>query len=102
MFSFSDNVEQKKFFEFSAPYIAVECSKSAKAWLLTQKNTKFYHLTSAHVLFDCETNAISCLDRPSPAGEDGVIEGVLTRKHEWESTTKKASNRSWDKVILNS
>lgn len=41
----------------------------------------------------------SRLDRPSPAGEDGVIEGVLTRKHEWESTTKKASNRSWDKVI---
>lgn len=38
------------------------------------------------------------LDRPSPSGEDGVIEGVLTRKHEWESTTKKASNRSWDKV----
>lgn len=42
---------------------------------------------------------VCCLDRPSPSGEDGVIEGVLTRKHEWESTTKKASNRSWDKVI---
>ncbi|KAL5008468.1 hypothetical protein ScPMuIL_014049 [Solemya velum] len=25
-------------------------------------------------------------------------EGILTRKHEWEATTKKASNRSWDKV----
>jgi spectrin beta len=37
-------------------------------------------------------------DRPSPSGEDGLIEGVLTRKHEWESTTKKASNRSWEKV----
>lgn len=36
------------------------------------------------------------LDRP--AGEDGVIEGNLIRKHEWESTTKKSSNRSWDKV----
>uniref|UniRef100_A0A336LM29 Spectrin beta chain n=1 Tax=Culicoides sonorensis TaxID=179676 RepID=A0A336LM29_CULSO len=37
--------------------------------------------------------------RPSPGGmEDGVIEGTLTRKHEWESTTKKASNRSWDKL----
>lgn len=39
-------------------------------------------------------------DRPSPTGEDGVIEGILTRKHEWESTTKKASNRSWDKVSV--
>ena len=25
-------------------------------------------------------------------------EGTLVRKHEWESTTSKASNRSWDKV----
>jgi len=25
-------------------------------------------------------------------------EGMLVRKHEWETTTKKASNRSWDKV----
>jgi hypothetical protein len=41
---------------------------------------------------------LNSLDRPSPAGEDGVIEGTLVRKHEWESTTKKASNRSWDKV----
>ena len=26
------------------------------------------------------------------------LEGMLMRKHEWESTTKKASNRSWYKV----
>ena len=32
-------------------------------------------------------------------GEDGY-EGTVNRKHEWESTTKKASNRSWDKVYL--
>ncbi|XP_037917699.1 spectrin beta chain isoform X4 [Hermetia illucens] len=38
-------------------------------------------------------------ERTSPGGEDGV-EGVLTRKHEWETTTKKASNRSWDKVYV--
>lgn len=25
---------------------------------------------------------------------------MLVRKHEWESTTKKASNRSWDKVYF--
>ena len=24
---------------------------------------------------------------------DGELEGMLVRKHEWESTTKKASNR---------
>lgn len=28
------------------------------------------------------------------------MEGMLIRKHEWESTTKKASNRSWDKVCV--
>ncbi|XP_055912166.1 spectrin beta chain isoform X2 [Eupeodes corollae] len=38
-------------------------------------------------------------ERTSQAFEEGV-EGYLTRKHEWESTTKKASNRSWDKVYL--
>lgn len=43
------------------------------------------------------TTILSTIDRQS-GGEDGVVEGVLTRKHEWESTTKKASNRSWDKV----
>lgn len=32
------------------------------------------------------------LDRP--VSGDGNLEGVLNRKHEWESTTKKASNRS--------
>lgn len=37
------------------------------------------------------------LERTSAAYEEGV-EGFLTRKQEWESTTKKASNRSWDKV----
>jgi len=31
---------------------------------------------------------------------DGVLEGTLIRKHEWESTTKKASNRSWDKICV--
>merc|ERR1712012_596010 len=31
---------------------------------------------------------------------DGELEGMLVRKHEWESTTKKASNRSWDKVCV--
>jgi len=32
--------------------------------------------------------------------DDGELEGMLTRKHEWESTTKKASNRSWDKICV--
>ncbi|KAG4068736.1 hypothetical protein HA402_002427 [Bradysia odoriphaga] len=38
-------------------------------------------------------------DRPSSGG-DADVEGTLTRKHEWEHTTKKASNRSWDKVYV--
>lgn len=29
-----------------------------------------------------------------------AFEGPLIRKHDWESTTKKASSRSWDKVYL--
>uniref|UniRef100_A0ABD2X9X6 Spectrin beta chain n=1 Tax=Trichogramma kaykai TaxID=54128 RepID=A0ABD2X9X6_9HYME len=31
---------------------------------------------------------------------DDEFEGVLVRKHEWESTTKRATNRSWDKVYM--
>jgi len=32
--------------------------------------------------------------------EGDELEGMLVRKHEWENTTKKASNRSWDKVCV--
>ncbi|KAG0730064.1 Spectrin beta chain [Chionoecetes opilio] len=39
-------------------------------------------------------------ERPSPSGDEDQVEGSLVRKHEWESTTKKATNRSWDKVFL--
>merc|ERR1712176_186207 len=31
---------------------------------------------------------------------DEELEGILVRKHEWESTTKKASNRSWEKICV--
>merc|ERR1712032_1497076 len=31
---------------------------------------------------------------------DGELEGMLVRKHEWESTTKKASTRSWEKICV--
>lgn len=49
---------------------------------------------------------INNLERRSPGDEDVgagtanavVLEGNLVRKHEWENTTTKASNRSWDKV----
>ncbi|XP_013782687.1 spectrin beta chain-like isoform X2 [Limulus polyphemus] len=37
----------------------------------------------------------------SPTKEEDIqFAGMLVRKHEWESTTKKASNRSWDKLYL--
>merc|ERR1712012_62821 len=51
-------------------------------------------------------------DPQTPRGEhpDGELEGMLVRKHEWESTTKKASNsslssigisrRSWEKLCV--
>lgn len=32
--------------------------------------------------------------------EEVQCEGLLGRKHEWESTTKKASSRSWDKMYV--
>ncbi|KAK9729915.1 Pleckstrin homology domain [Popillia japonica] len=31
----------------------------------------------------------------SPTDEEPALEGLLTRKHEWESTTLKSTNRSW-------
>lgn len=34
-------------------------------------------------------------------GDASGAEGILVRKHDWESTTKKAANRSWDKVSSN-
>lgn len=33
-------------------------------------------------------------------GDSSGAEGLLVRKHDWESTTKKAANRSWDKVCF--
>ncbi|XP_050677383.1 spectrin beta chain isoform X1 [Leptidea sinapis] len=36
----------------------------------------------------------------SPGSEDEGVEGMLVRKHEWESAAKRASNRSWDKVFV--
>jgi len=41
------------------------------------------------------------IKRESTLQRDGdELEGMLVRKHEWENTTKKASNRSWDKVCV--
>ncbi|XP_054928248.1 spectrin beta chain isoform X2 [Dermacentor andersoni] len=37
---------------------------------------------------------------PSKRPAEDEFEGLLMRKHEWESTTKKASNRSWEKLYL--
>jgi len=35
-----------------------------------------------------------------PKAGDEDLEGMLVRKHEWETTLKKASNRSWDKICV--
>jgi len=42
-----------------------------------------------------ETQSIKSAER-----DGDELEGMLVRKHEWENTTKKASNRSWDKVCV--
>ncbi|KAK9729914.1 Pleckstrin homology domain [Popillia japonica] len=34
-------------------------------------------------------------EQVSPTDEEPALEGLLTRKHEWESTTLKSTNRSW-------
>jgi spectrin beta len=47
---------------------------------------------------DDEDNVISARSTLQRDGDE--LEGMLVRKHEWESTTKKASNRSWDKVCV--
>ncbi|KAB7501026.1 Spectrin beta chain [Armadillidium nasatum] len=47
---------------------------------------------------DDESHYERATERPSPSGDEDQLEGTLVRKHEWESTTKKASNRSWDKL----
>ncbi|KAL0280603.1 UNVERIFIED_CONTAM: hypothetical protein PYX00_001846 [Menopon gallinae] len=46
-----------------------------------------------------DDEASTSAERQTP-GEEEQLEGLLIRKHEWESTTKKASNRSWDKVYV--
>ncbi|XP_028968283.1 spectrin beta chain-like [Galendromus occidentalis] len=40
------------------------------------------------------------LSSTSAGGDDYLQEGSLLRKHEWESTIKRAQNRSWEKVYL--
>merc|ERR1719225_2418917 len=37
---------------------------------------------------------------PEEQTDSDGLEGMLVRKHEWENTTKKAPNRSWDKVCV--
>lgn len=34
------------------------------------------------------------------AAPSGALEGMLSRKHEWESTTKKSNARGWDKLYV--
>ncbi|XP_043206093.1 spectrin beta chain-like isoform X2 [Amphibalanus amphitrite] len=49
---------------------------------------------------DDEGNIAAAAERPSPGGEGSLMEGFLHRKHEWETTVKKASNRSWEKLFM--
>ncbi|KAF4521837.1 hypothetical protein B566_EDAN003711 [Ephemera danica] len=48
---------------------------------------------------DDESNLERAAERPG-TGDGDLFEGMLVRKHEWENTTKKASNRSWDKLFV--
>lgn len=45
------------------------------------------------LLGNIEIVELQCAEGASPAGDDEGIEGMLVRKHEWESAAKRASNR---------
>merc|ERR1712079_284432 len=49
---------------------------------------------------DDEGDTGSVAQRSTLQRDGDELEGMLVRKHEWENTTKKASNRSWDKVCV--
>lgn len=61
-----------------------------------EKATPVRHPTERHEGQRSETGSIKSGKR----SDGDQLEGMLIRKHEWESTTKKASNRSWDKVCV--
>ena len=66
----------------------------------TARNACFVPSVHKHLLIlNCNVIDLYCVAAPaSTSPSDERHEGMLTRKHEWESTTKKASHRSWDKV----
>lgn len=49
-------------------------------------------------MFSFVTKNTFILPEPGAIGDEEGFEGHLVRKHEWENTTTKATNRSWDKV----
>lgn len=55
--------------------------------------------TDAIFSVDSIIERVSSPVRSPVDSEDVILEGVLSRKHEWESTTKKASHRSWEKAL---
>lgn len=65
------------------------------SFILISRQRSFVHGLSILPLFKIKFNFT---EQRSPT--DDEFEGVLQRKHEWESTTKKASNRSWHKVYM--
>jgi len=77
-----------------------------------QREADLIHVTKALASVGASTIATgSHLSAGSPSAQrrdDGREEirheGILYRKHEWESVNRKASNRSWDKVycVINS
>merc|ERR1711972_598092 len=84
----SSNASEKKRAKSSAR------SKSPFRSFRFKKKEKEKETGSGHYSDDEEN-----YDRETKSG-DGELEGMLVRKHEWESTTKKASNRSWEKICV--
>merc|ERR1712241_154915 len=84
----SSNASEKKRAKSSAR------SKSPFRSFRFKKKEKEKETGSGHYSDDEEN-----YDRTIESG-DGELEGMLVRKHEWESTTKKASNRSWEKICV--
>jgi len=82
----SSNASEKKRAKSSAR------SKSPFRSFRFKKKEKEKETGSGHYSDDEEN-----YDRTIESG-DGELEGMLVRKHEWESTTKKASNSSLSSI----
>lgn len=62
-----------------------------EGFILRQGNLQ--SMMSIHYVCFNSGPLIVVTDQSATEADGEILEGILNRKHEWESTTKKASNR---------